>query len=102
MRSLTLLLLLSGLALAFPEPLPYARTPKEAVKMARTRGKLIFITICVDNDSENRAVIKNVLQNRAWQKIAREFVLIYANKDDDHGSVMVNTAAGKKEKRDAD
>jgi hypothetical protein len=102
MRSLTLLLLLSGLALAFPEPLPYARTPKEAVKMARTRGKLIFITICVDNDSENRAVIKNVLQNRAWQKIAREFVLIYANKDDDHGSVMVKTAAGKKEKRDAD
>ncbi|MHC4938379.1 MAG: hypothetical protein ACYTHK_05370 [Planctomycetota bacterium] len=102
MRSLSLLLLLCGVALALPEPLPYARTPKEAVEIARTRGKLMFITICVDNDAENRLVIKNVLHNKKWQKVARDFVLIYANKDDDHGSVMVKTESGKKEKRDAD
>jgi len=102
MRCLAVLPLLACATLAGRDPLPYAKTPKEAVEMARTRGKLIFITVCVDNDEENRAVIKNVLHNRKWQKIAREFVLIYANKDDDHGSVMVKTEDGKREKRDAD
>lgn len=102
MRTAGLFLALAASSFAGEDPLPYARTPKEAVEMARTRGKLMFITICVDNDGENRAVIKNVLQNKAWRKIAREFVLIYANKDDDHGSVMVKTESGKSEKRDAD
>ncbi|MEM8885016.1 MAG: hypothetical protein AAGD14_13170 [Planctomycetota bacterium] len=101
MRPLLALLALASFAFA-KDPLPYARTPKEAVEMARTRGKLIFITVCVDNDEENRATVKNVLHNKKWQKIAREFVLIYANKDRDHGSVMVKTKSGKKEKRDAD
>ena len=101
MRFLLAALLFAGISVG-AEPLPYAKNPKEAVEIARTRGKLIFITICVDNDSENRAAVKNVLQNKAWQKVARHFVLIYANKDTDHGSVMVKTAAGRREKRDAD
>ena len=33
-----------------------------AVEMARTRGKLIFITVIVDNDDQNRIVVKEVLQ----------------------------------------
>jgi len=102
MRFLLLLLTLASVTLAGGEPLPYAKTPKEAVHIARTRGKLIFITACVDGDSENRAAVKNVLHSKKWQKVARDFVLIYANKDRDHGSVMVKTGKGKKEKRDAD
>jgi len=102
MRTAALILALAAASFAGDDPLPYAKTPKEAVEMARTRGKLIFITIIVDNDAENRAVVKEVLQNKAWQKVAREFVLVYANRDDHHGSVMVKTEAGKREKRDAD
>jgi len=103
MRIAFLILLLSLSALAAPKlPLPYAKTPKQAVEMARTRGKLIFITVCVDNDTENRATVKNVLHDKAWQRIARGFVLIYANKDSDHGTVVVKLANGKRVKRDAD
>jgi len=103
MRSAVLLLALASLAAAAPKrALPYAKNPKEAVEMARTRGKLIFITVCVDNDTENRATVKNVLHDKAWQKIARNFVLIYANKDSDHGTVMVKLKNGKRVKRDAD
>jgi hypothetical protein len=102
MRSLLLLALITSVSFAGPEPLPYAKTAKEAVHIARTRGKLIFITACIDGDSENRAAVKNVLHSKKWQKVARDFVLIYANKDRDHGSVMVKTGKGKREKRDAD
>jgi hypothetical protein len=102
MRTAALVLVLVAASFAGDDPLPYARTPKEAVEMARTRGKLIFITIIVDNDAENRAVVKEVLQNKAWQKVAREFVLVYANKDSDHGTVMVKLPDGKRVKRDAD
>ena len=103
MRTIALLLALSLTAVAAPKkPLPYAKTPKEAVEMARTRGKLIFITVCIDGDEENRATVKNVLHDKAWQKMARNFVLIYANKDHDHGTVMVKLPDGKRVKRDAD
>ncbi|MHC4956335.1 MAG: hypothetical protein ACYTGZ_21040 [Planctomycetota bacterium] len=84
------------------KPLPYAKDPKEAVEMARSRGRLIFITIAIDDDNENRATVKNVLHDKAWQKIARDFVLIYANPQDNHGSVMVKLKDGKRVRRDAD
>lgn len=102
MRFVLPILLLAGSIVSGGEPLPYAKTPKEAVHLASTRGKMIFITACIDGDSENRASVKNVLHSKKWQKIARHFVLVYANKDQDHGSVMVKTSKGKKEKRDAD
>jgi len=104
MRLLVPLLLLAATLAAGPRNpnLPYAKTPKEAVEMARTRGKLIFITVIVDNDDQNRATIKGVLHDKAWQRIAREFVLIYANKDEEHGTVMVKTKKGKRVQRDAD
>jgi len=103
MRTAVSLLCLTLLAVAGPkDPLPYARTPKEAVEIAKTRGKLMFITVCIDGDSENRAAVQNVLHDKAWQKVARDFVLIYANKDSEHGTVMVKLKDGKRVKRDAD
>ena len=102
MRSLLLILLFATTLHAAPEPLPYARTPKEAVHMAKTRGKMIFITAVVDGDEENRLAVKNVLHSKKWQKIAREFVLVYANKDRDHGTIMVKQKDGKRVPRDAD
>ena len=64
-------------------------TSDEAVEIARTRGKLIFLTVIVDNDGENRAVIDMVFRDRAFLKISKEFVILYANNDDDHRKVRV-------------
>jgi len=101
-RCLTLLLLV-GSALAGPKKAPEcAKTPEEAVEIARTRGKLIFLTVIVDGDGENRAVIDNVFRNRAFLRIAPEFVCLYANKDDEHGRVKVRGPDGKRVLRCAD
>ncbi len=99
------LVVLVGAAAAFAAPpaAPEAvRDSKTALEIARTRGKLIFLTVIVDHDHENRAVIDNVFRDKAFLKMAEEFVIVYANNEDQHGKVMVKNAHGQKEARCAD
>jgi len=99
MRPLAVLLLV-GTALAAPAKAPdCVRTRQEAVELARTRGKLIFLTVIVDHDGENRMVIDEVFRDAAFLKIAKEFVIAYANNEDDHGKVKVKGKDGKTELR---
>ncbi|MCK6461643.1 MAG: hypothetical protein L6Q95_17310 [Planctomycetes bacterium] len=98
------LLLLAGVAAAAPpRPAPQcARTHEEAVELARTRGKLIFLTVVVDHDAENRAVVENVFRDKNFLKIAEEFVCVYANVEDQHGKVKTKGPDGKPLVRCAD
>lgn len=97
------LLLCAGALCAAPPKAPEAVKDKTiAVEMARTRGKLIFLTVIVDHDHENRAVIENVFRDKEFLKLASEFVIVYANPEDQHGKVMVKGEGGKKEARCAD
>jgi len=98
-----LLLLAAGAAAAPPKPAPEcARTKEEAVTLARTRGKLIFLTVIVDDDNENRAVIDDLFRNKEFLKIAPEFVCVYANYMEKHGKVKVKGPDGKPAVRCAD
>ncbi|MHC4957792.1 MAG: hypothetical protein ACYTGN_05400 [Planctomycetota bacterium] len=100
---LAVLLLLAGAAVAAPKHPHCVKNSEEAVKIARTRGKLIFLTVIVDNDAENRLVIDNVFRDRAFIKISKEFVCVYANPEDTHGKVKFkNKKSGKRELRCAD
>lgn len=95
MRRLVLLLLAAS-ALAGPPKAPECvRTAEEALRLARTRGKLIFLTVIVDDDAENRAVIDNVFRDKEFLKIAPEFVCVYANYQERHGKVKVKGPDGK-------
>ena len=79
-----------------PRPAPEcARTHEEAVTLARTRGKLIFLTVIVDHDHENCAVIDQVFRDKEFLKIAEEFVCVYANNEDQHGKVKAKGPDGK-------
>jgi tetratricopeptide (TPR) repeat protein len=89
MRSLACLLLLGWSALAGPKAPLCVKNATEAVEIARTRGKLIFLTVIVDHDGENRAVIDNVFRDASFLKIAKEFVILYANNEDEHGRIKV-------------
>jgi hypothetical protein len=104
MRRSAALLLLAGIAIAAPpRPAPVcARTHDEAVTLARTRGKLIFLTVIVDDDNENRAVIDQVFRDKEFLKIAEEFVCVYANWMDQHGKVKTKGPDGKPVVRCAD
>jgi hypothetical protein len=89
-------LLLAATALAGPPAAPEcARTSEEALTLARTRGKLIFLTVIVDHDAENRAVVENVFGDREFLKVAQEFVCVYANVEDKHGKVKAKGPDGK-------
>jgi len=89
MRSLAFVLLLGWSAFAAPKAPLCVKNAKEAVEIARTRGKLIFLTVIVDHDHENRAVIDNVFRDASFLKIAKEFVILYANNEDEHGRIKV-------------
>jgi len=85
------LLLLAGIAAAAPpKPAPKcAKTREQALELARTRGKLIFVTVLVDHDGENRAVVDQLFRDKNFLKIAEEFVCVYANNESQHGKVKV-------------
>jgi hypothetical protein len=102
MRTLAIPLLLAAAASAAPKTVECVKTAEEAVKIARTRGKLILLTVIIDGDGENRMVVDQVFRDRAFRKIADEFVLLYANKDNEHGQVMVKGPDGKRVPRCAD
>jgi hypothetical protein len=89
MRTLAFVLLLGWSAFGAPKAPLCVKNAKEAVEIARTRGKLIFLTVIVDHDHENRAVIDNVFRDSSFLKIAKEFVILYANNEDDHGRIKV-------------
>lgn len=103
MRTLAALMLLIGAALAAPRHPNCVADAKIALEIARTRGKLIFLTVMVDNDGENRMVIDAVFRNKAFIKISREFVCLLANPHDQHGKVAVkDPKTGKRVHRCAD
>jgi hypothetical protein len=102
MRTSAALLLLLGTALAGPKAPRCAQDSETAVKVARTRGKLILLTIIVDNDPENRIVVDEVFRNSEFLKIARAFVCVYANPHDEHRKVRMKTSKGKTEMRCGD
>ena len=103
MRLLLALLLFATPVLAAKRPkIRFVADPEKAVEMARTRGKLIFLTVVVDNDSENRAVVERVFQDAALQKVLKQYICLYANPHDDHGKVRVRLKNGKKVMRCAD
>jgi len=95
MRTAVLVLLLAASALAGPKAPHCVKTSKEALEIARTRGKLIFLTVIIDNDGENRAVIDNVFRDGAFLRIAKEFVILYANNEEEHGKIKVKLKSGK-------
>lgn len=98
MRSLAFVLLLGWSAFGAPKAPLCVKDAKQALEIARTRGKLIFLTVIVDHDAENRAVIDNVFRDASFLKIAKEFVMLYANNEDEHGKVKVKVG-GKTEIR---
>ncbi len=98
MRSLAFVLLLGWSAFGAPKAPHCIKDAKEALEIARTRGKLIFLTVIVDHDAENRAVIDNVFRDASFLRIAKEFVILYANNEDEHGKVKVKVG-GKTEIR---
>jgi len=89
MRSLAFVLLLGWSAFGAPKAPRCVKNHTEALEIARTRGKLIFLTVIVDHDGENRAVIDNVFRDPSFLKISKEFVILYANNEDEHGRVKV-------------
>jgi len=90
MRKTAALLLLLGSAFAAPPKAPHCvASRKLALEMARTRGKLILLTVIVDHDGENRAVVEHVFRDAAFLKIS-------------HGKVAVKTKSGKRVPRCAD
>jgi len=98
-----ILLLLAASAAAGPAKAPECvRSHEEAIQLARTRGKLIFLTVIVDDDAENRAVIDNVFRDKEFLKISKEFVCAYANYQERHGQVKVKGPDGKYQARCAD
>ncbi|MHC4133915.1 MAG: tetratricopeptide repeat protein [Planctomycetota bacterium] len=89
MRSLAFVLLLGWSAFGAPKAPLCVKNAKEALEIARTRGKLIFLTVIVDYDGENRAVIDNVFRDASFLKISKEFVILYANNEDEHGRIKI-------------
>lgn len=104
MRAIAALLVLLGAAWAGPKRHPACvRNHKTALEIARTRGKLIFLTVIVDNDNENRMVIDRVFRDKSFIKISNEFVCLLANWQDEHGKVAVkDPKTGKRVQRCAD
>lgn len=102
MRMIAGLLLLLAPALAGGDPWQCVPDAATAVEIARTRGKLIFLTVIVDNDAENRAFIGDSLKDKALQALLEEFVCLYANPDDTHGKKQVKGTGGKPAARCAD
>ncbi|MHC4339951.1 MAG: tetratricopeptide repeat protein [Planctomycetota bacterium] len=102
-RTAALVFCLSTATLAAPPKAPWCAPDSEtAVKMARTRGKLIFLTVLVDDDSESRMVVDEGFRNKEFLKLAKEFGCVYANPHDEHGRVKVKGPKGKKISRCAD
>ncbi len=94
---------LGGAVLAGPKAPECVATSEEAVKIARTRGKLIFLTVLVDHDNEARMVADQTFRDKAFLKIAKNFVFLYANNENDHGERMAkDPKTGKREARCAD
>lgn len=102
MRAALLLPALAGALFAGPKGIDCAPDHGTALETARTRGKMLFLTVLVDHDAENRAVVEEVLADRALQKTLQEFVCVYANPEQQHGQVAVKTPAGKRTARCAD
>lgn len=97
-----LCMLLAASVWAAKKDLPFVKDSKTAVEIARTRGKMILLTVIVDGDPENRIVPEDVFRDAGFKKISSEFVLLYANNDWKHGQVKRKSKSGKSVSRCAD
>jgi len=97
-------LLLAGAAFAGPKVYPDCIGDKDKIlEIARTRGKLIFLTVMVDHDGENRAVIDAVFRDKDFVRLSKQFVCVLANPEDKHGRIKhKDKKTGKKHIRCAD
>jgi len=102
MRTAAILLALLGGAWAAPKTVECVATSEQALQIARSRGKMILLTVIIDRDAENRAVVEEVFRDAAFRKIATEFVLLYANPDNHHGNIRVKGPKGEALTRCAD
>ena len=97
MGRITAVLLLAGAAFGGPKIYPECVGDKDKIlEIARTRGKLIFLTVMVDHDGENRAVIDQVFRDKAFVKLSKQFVCVLANPEDNHGKVKLRDKRTKK------
>ena len=104
MRAALFAFLLTSLVFAAPKKkgIEWVATVEKAVEMAKTRGKMIFLTVIVDHDQQNRAVMEGALQDSKLRKTLTEFVCLYANPEDEHGSINVRGKKGKSIRRCSD
>jgi len=96
------LALLLGSAAAGTKGIEFLATSEAAVEVARSRGKLIFLTVMVDHDAENRAVVEDSFQDPKLKKTLEDFACLLANPESDHGSVRIRLDNGKTAARCAD
>ncbi len=104
MRAALFASLLTSLVFAGPKKkgIEWVATAEKAVELAKTRGKMIFLTVIVDHDQQNRAVMEGALQDSKLRKVLTEFVCLYANPEDEHGSINVRGKKGKNIRRCSD
>ncbi|MGQ0613968.1 MAG: tetratricopeptide repeat protein [Planctomycetaceae bacterium] len=102
MRIAAALLALVGAAQAGPKGIEFLPSADAARERARTRGRLIFLTVVVDHDNENRAVMDTVLRDAKLLKVLEEFACLLANPENQHGGVRIKLPDGKTELRCAD
>ncbi len=104
MRVAFLVSLLTSLVFAGPKKkgIEWVPTAEKAVELAQSRGKMIFLTVIVDDDQQNRAVMEGALQDSKLRKMLNEFVCLYANYQDEHGSINVRGKKGKSVRRCSD
>lgn len=87
--------MLAAAAVADTKGVEFLPRAEKAIEMARTRGKLVFLTVIVDHDAENRAVIEQVFDDAKLKKTLELFACLLANPESDHGSVRVTPPGGK-------
>jgi len=100
-----ILLLLVSPSLAAPRKskgIHFIATSEKAVEIAKTRGRLIFLTVTVDHDNECRAVMDTRLRDPKLIKLLGQFVCLYANPENEHGTIKVKDKSGKRVHRCSD
>jgi len=101
-RAPLLVTLFAAAAAAGTKGIEFLPKAENALELARTRGTLVFLTVIVDHDAENRAVIEQVFEDAKLRRTLESFACLLANPESDHGSVRVTPPGGKSTTRCAD
>ena len=94
-RAPLLVTLFAAAAAAGTKGIEFLPKAENALELARTRGTLVFLTVIVDHDAENRAVIEQVFEDAKLGRTLESFACLLANPESDHGSVRVTPPGGK-------